>query len=42
MKRAHAIGGRAAKLLQKTAAFWRCQYHGKTTKNSSNCGVELT
>lgn len=33
-----AIGEGAAQLQQKTPAFWKCQYHGMTTKNSS--GVE--
>ena len=30
----------AVQLQQEILAFWRCQYHGLTTKNSSNGGVE--
>jgi hypothetical protein len=26
----------------KTPVFWRCQYHGRITKNSSSSGVEST
>ena len=31
-----------AQLKQKTPEYWRCQYHGMTTKNSSSSGVEST
>ena len=31
-----------AKLQWKTAAFWRCQYHEMTTKNSSTSGVQAS
>lgn len=30
-----------AQLQQKTLAFWSFQYHGRTTTNTSSCGVEL-
>jgi len=33
-----AIG--KAKLQQKTPVYWRCQYHGMITKNSSSSGVD--
>jgi hypothetical protein len=35
-----AICENADQLQQKTAAFWRCQYNGIPTKNSSNGEVE--
>lgn len=34
------IGESAAQLQQKTPAFWKCQNHSMTTKNSSSCGME--
>lgn len=27
--------------LQQTLAFWSCRYHGRSTTNTSSCGVEL-
>lgn len=35
-----ATGESLAQLQQETLAFWRCQYHGTTVKNSTSCGVE--
>ena len=35
-----AICGSAVQLEQKTAVFWRCQYHEMTTKNSSSSAVQ--
>lgn len=32
--------GETADQLQKTSAVWRYKYHGMTTKNSINSGVE--
>jgi hypothetical protein len=29
-----------AYLLQNTPGYWRCQYHGMITKNSSSSGVD--
>jgi hypothetical protein len=32
--------GGEGKLQWKTPAYWRCQYHGMITKNSSSSGVD--
>jgi hypothetical protein len=41
MKRAHEkLLLKCSSVARETPAFWRCQYHGMTTKNSSNSKEE--